>query len=218
MKKRGYLVALCLFSFVFTVMQSGCATLTTGNSQSITISTKPSGATCTLIRDGKVVGIVNPTPGTANVDKSKDDISIFCTKEGFQEAKAACDSNFQGMTFGNILFGGLIGVVVDAGSGAMHKYPSEMTIMLVPAEFKSIADRDAFFDGMKKECETETSKEMADIAGKCSTMSNDDDNKRICLGELKTTENKRDKRLGEIENMRTLAKMKDGEKAAISQQ
>ena len=37
-------------------------------------------------------------------------------------------SEFQAMTFGNILFGGLIGVVVDAASGATHEYPPLVTI------------------------------------------------------------------------------------------
>jgi hypothetical protein len=55
-------------------------------------------------------------------------------------------SEFQAMTFGNILFGGLIGVVVDAASGATHEYPPLVTITLVPELFASIAERDAFYE------------------------------------------------------------------------
>jgi hypothetical protein len=216
MKKWGYLVILCAFGFAFIVTLTGCATLTTGNSQSITIATKPQGATCTLNRDGKVVAVVNPTPGTVNIDKSKNDISIVCTKEGFQDETAACNSNFQGMTFGNILFGGLIGLAVDAGSGAMHKYPSELTILLIPIEFASIAERDAFFDSMKTECLTETAKLVDETSKRCATMS--DDNKATCVAELKAAESNRDTRLGEIEKMRNSAKIKDGVQASLPMQ
>lgn len=216
MKRWGYLVILCAFILACIVTLTGCATLTTGNSQAITIGTKPQGATCTLTRDGKVVGVVNPTPGTVNVDKSKNDISIICTKDGFQDETTACTSNFQGMTFGNILFGGLIGIAVDAGSGAMHKYPTEFTILLFPIEFKSVAERDIFFDSMKADCLTETAKLMEETSKRCDAIS--DDTKTACLAEMKATETKRDTRLSEIENKRNSAKIKAEEQTALPAQ
>jgi len=141
---------------------SGCASIVEGTDQSVTVQTTPSGASCELKRDGEVVGVVNPTPGTVTVDKSKDDIAIICQKDGYQYASGAFSSDFQGMTFGNILFGGLIGVAVDASSGAMHEYPASVTIAMAPDAFPDTVERDKFFDqragGIRKDAETTIAK------------------------------------------------------------
>src|SRR3546814_7416283 len=92
------------------------------------------------------LAVVNPTPGTVQIEKSKDTITVRCKKEGFFETAETLDSEVQGMTFGNILFGGIIGVAVDASSGAMNQYPSSVTIALVPESFTSTTARDVFFD------------------------------------------------------------------------
>jgi hypothetical protein len=65
---------------------SGCATVFEGTSQEITVVTNPSGALCVFQRQGFEVGRVAETPGTANIRKSKYDITIKCNKPGFQEA------------------------------------------------------------------------------------------------------------------------------------
>ena len=78
--------------------------------------------------------MVNPTPGSVAVDKSQHDITVRCRLDGFQEAVGTFDSEFQGMTAGNILFGGLIGIGVDAASGAMHEYDHTVTVVLQEVE------------------------------------------------------------------------------------
>ena len=109
-----------------------CATLTTGTNQTITVITEPTGAVCQLRRSGEVVGIVNPTPGTIQVSKSSREIQISCTRAGHGEGVGTLAPEFQAMTLGNILIGGLIGIVVDASSGAVAQYPSTVTIALAP--------------------------------------------------------------------------------------
>lgn len=203
MKKRSYLVMLSVLGLF---VLSGCATLTTGSSQSITVDSKPQGATCTLTRGGKTLAVVNPTPGSVNIDKSGKDITVLCKKEGFNDGVASCSSKFQAMTFGNAIFGGLIGVGIDAISGAATKYPSMVTVELIPTEFNSILERDKFFDNMKAEFVVEASKMMAEISDKCSSAA--DDQKASCLDEKKTAEASKEKRLNEIENMRVSAKIK----------
>jgi S1-C subfamily serine protease len=109
---------------------TGCATIIEGTGQSVTISTDPAGAACTVDRGGTRVGQVNPTPGSLRLDKSKDDLQIACIKEGFQASTVSRSSRFVGTTFGNIIIGGLVGVVVDAASGANFTYPSEIKVSL----------------------------------------------------------------------------------------
>jgi membrane-associated protease RseP (regulator of RpoE activity) len=109
---------------------TGCATIMEGTGQSVTISTDPAGAACTVDRGGTRVGQVNPTPGSLRLDKSKDDLQVACTKDGFQTSTVSRSSKFVGTTFGNIIIGGLTGVLIDAVTGANFTYPSEIKVSL----------------------------------------------------------------------------------------
>ena len=113
---------------------SGCATIFEGTSQSVSVTTDPAGANCTVDRKGTRVGQVNPTPGSIHIDKSKDDLSIHCEHVGYTPSDVADSPRFQGTTFGNIVAGGLIGVVVDAASGANYEYPSDLRITMAPQQ------------------------------------------------------------------------------------
>lgn len=124
----------------------GCATLATSTSQTLTVMTEPSGASCTFKRDGQVIGAVNPTPGSLSVNKSHTAIDVACTKDGFLDASGSVGSKFQAMTFGNILFGGIVGIVIDVASGATAEYEPTVTIHLTPSAFADRTARDAFFD------------------------------------------------------------------------
>ena len=107
-----------------------CASIVEGTDQSITVSSNPTAAACELERAGGQIGVVNPTPDTVIVQKSSDDISVRCSKEGHDDGIGVLTSSFEGMTVGNIIFGGIIGLAVDAGSGAMHTYPSSIMVTL----------------------------------------------------------------------------------------
>lgn len=118
---------------LMAVMSLGaCATIIEGTDQPVGIITTPPGAECTLTRDSKVIAQVSPTPGQVVVEKSKNDILIDCKKEGYQPVRIVAKSSFNGTTFGNLLLGGVVGVVVDASSGANQEYPESITIPLTP--------------------------------------------------------------------------------------
>ena len=55
-------------------------------------------------------------------------------------------SEFQPVSFGNILIGGLIGLTVDATTGAMRKYPEEQYFVLIPGEFSSVDAAHDYFN------------------------------------------------------------------------
>jgi len=184
---------------LLVVLTSGCATLTKGTSQAVTVDTDPSGATCTLTRDAKPVAIVNPTPGSVPVEKAHGTIAIACKKQGYLEAAGNLASEFQAMTFGNILFGGLVGVVVDAASGAMHQYPDMVTITLIPAEFGTVQARDEFFDRMRAVLEREAAEVKDRIDKKCARSD--------CDRQLAAADAGKAEKLAEIEQRRALAKI-----------
>jgi hypothetical protein len=102
---------------------SGCATIVSGTSQTIAISTPPAdGATCTLSGGDDEQAQVT-TPGVVTVPRSKHDIQVDCKKPGWKEATGTIPSHFAGATLGNVLIGGAIGVGIDAASGAANHYP-----------------------------------------------------------------------------------------------
>ncbi len=109
---------------------SACATIVNGGSQTVTVSTTPPGAACIVDRMGARIGAVPQTPGSLRLDKSKHDLSVTCSKSGFQTAAVTRSSSFGAMTFGNFIVGGPVGFVVDAASGASFEYPSDIRLDL----------------------------------------------------------------------------------------
>jgi hypothetical protein len=156
----------CLL-LAIAALSAGCATLTKGTSQTVTVNTDPSGAMCAMTRDAKTVAVVNSTPGSVPVEKARGTIALLCKKQVFLDAAGTLAAEFQAMTFGNILFGGIIGVVVDAASGAMNRYPESVTITLIPEEFTSIEERDAFFDRMRASLAQEAAEVKERISKVC---------------------------------------------------
>lgn len=126
------------------VLLSGCATLLEGTSQEILISTNPAGASCTLEREGQVIATVNTTPGAALVKRRKQDITVRCKKEGFEDAVYVNDSGLaSGAVAGNvaadlILTAGLSSIV-DSASGADNQYESTVNITMIPLATRMMA-------------------------------------------------------------------------------
>ena len=169
-----------------------CATIIEGNDQTVSVITYPSEAHCELIRNGDTVGFVNPTPGSVSLEKSADDVSVYCKKEGHFDGIATLSSSLHGMTFGNLIFGGIIGVAVDASSGAMHEYETSVRVILPPKRFASTEARDAFFNRQKNRIETETATAIAKARKVCQS---DEQN---CSGLMNAIEAERDAKLREL--------------------
>ena len=110
-----------------------CATIVNGSSQTVTVSTTPPAATCTLDRVGERIGAIAATPGSVRIDKSKNDLSVTCSKSGYQTATVTHSSKFSGVTFGNFIAGGAVGFIVDASTGANFSYPEDIRLELAQA-------------------------------------------------------------------------------------
>jgi hypothetical protein len=110
---------------------AGCATITEGKTDSVAVTSVPvDGAKCSL--KNQVGEWYLTTPGSAVVHKSKSNLEIDCTMDGYQAAHTSMPASFENMTAGNMLIGGIIGVGVDAASGAMYHYDKSTQITLVP--------------------------------------------------------------------------------------
>ncbi len=184
-----------------SILSTGCATITSGTSQTIAVTTDPAGADCQFTRDGKLVGRINPTPGVMPVSKATGNIGVSCTREGYQPTVGSVSSEFQAATFGNILLGGVIGVVVDAASGAMNKYPEQVSFVLIPLSFPSAADRDAFFNKMRDTFLVEYGEVVARIQAVC---------RQDCDRQLQAADTNKKEKLAEIEAKRQAATVRSG--------
>lgn len=113
---------------------SGCATITRGTTQSVAINTPGvQDAPCTLTSPS--VGTKSiVTPATIVLDKGADNVAVRCVKECYQDGVGIIGSSLEAMTAGNIVVGGVIGLGVDAASGAMNKYSPETSIVMVPIQ------------------------------------------------------------------------------------
>jgi len=108
---------------------SGCATIVQGSTQTVSVTTKPEdGAKCELKNSQGTWYLTSP--GSVTVHKTKTDLEISCSKEGVGKGTATAKATFGGTTFGNVLAGGLVGVAVDAASGANFYYNSPVEVIL----------------------------------------------------------------------------------------
>lgn len=110
---------------------SACSSIIEGTSQEITVNTNPSGANCSLQREGVSIARIDPTPGSATIKKTKYDITIICNKHGFEQATYLDHSGAAGATVGNIILGGGIGWAIDSASGADNKYDTPVNITMI---------------------------------------------------------------------------------------
>jgi hypothetical protein len=117
---------------LLAVMLAACATITKGTTQVVAVNTPGiAGASCTLT--SPAIGTLTVvTPDTISLPKASDNISVRCSKECYQDGAGVISSNMEGMTAGNIILGGVIGLGVDAVSGAMNKYSPEIQVALIP--------------------------------------------------------------------------------------
>lgn len=116
--------AICLFS-------SGCATITRGTKDTLVVETDPAGATVTLSN-----GMSGKTPTSFKLPR-KENLVVTIDKEGYESLSINVNSQVSGAgaagMAGNVLVGGLVGVIVDPLSGAMKDLrPNPVKATLVP--------------------------------------------------------------------------------------
>ena len=196
--KLQRLTALLLLAFGLPA----CATITSGTTQSVSVMTEPAGAACTLTREGAVVGIVNPTPGTVSVSKSSRDIAIRCTRTGYSAGAGVATPQIQAMTAGNLLLGGVIGLAIDAASGAISRYPDSIMVALPPEAFASDSTRHAFFDERLSDTRRRFEERAAAIRGACTPEA-----RESCNARLTALDREREEELARLNRLRQEARI-----------
>ena len=110
--------SLGLLLIVFAAATTGCASVINGTTQEIGFRSVPSGATVS------VSGQAAATPTTLKLSRDKDHTATFKT-EGQPDRQTNLKQKLSGAFFGNLLLGGLIGMVVDMSNGAAYNLSPE---------------------------------------------------------------------------------------------
>lgn len=99
---------------VFVVVQA-CGTVMHGPTQEVGISSNPSMASVSI--NGYYIG---NTPVVADL-RRKDPQMIRIELEGYEIYETTLTRQVSGWVWGNILIGGLIGLIIDVSTGGMYK-------------------------------------------------------------------------------------------------
>lgn len=122
------------FVAVGSLVLAGCASITGGTSQNITVITSPSEATCDFVRQGQSIGSIAATPGSLHVRRSKHDILINCTKDGYEQATFHNNSGLSSAVGANIAVDVLLTAglssIIDSANGADNEYQEVVNITL----------------------------------------------------------------------------------------
>jgi hypothetical protein len=129
--KNIYIIAL----FSMLVLSTGCSTLTgDGTSQNLSVMTYApdnkdlDGAKCELKNDeGSWTGV---TPTSVMVHRSNKDLMVNCSKEGYKDARANVVSKTKSNMWGNLIFGGGVGAIIDHHNGSAYQYPPVLKLIM----------------------------------------------------------------------------------------
>jgi hypothetical protein len=113
-------------------LASGCATITGSESQNISVETSDNsgpvaGAECRLTNNNGSWTV--KTPGVANVRRSGEDLLVRCESEDREPGTAKVVSRVNAALFGNVIFGGAIGAVIDHTRGTAYDYPTLVRVV-----------------------------------------------------------------------------------------
>ena len=140
---------------------AGCASIIKGTEQSVSIRSNPTGAKVTIFDTVDEVEIASmTTPGLVQLDRGSGyfrggHYKLTVTHPDHAPMEVMVDATFNGWYVGNLVFGGLLGLlVVDPLTGAMWSIsPDSFTVDLAAREVVTEAER------KKREAEKEESGE-----------------------------------------------------------
>ncbi len=104
-----------LTGLVSTMLFTSCATIMHGSRQTIGICSNPAHARVAI--DGRYIG---QTPMIVKLTR-KDNHFLRIELDGYMPYEAVFTRQVSGWVFGNVIFGGVIGLAVDAISGGIYK-------------------------------------------------------------------------------------------------
>jgi hypothetical protein len=121
-----------LFSVTIAALAAGCSTITQNEGQAVSLTAthegKPVEAQCELKNDKG--SWTAKAPANVTVRKSGEDLQVTCKKDGVPDGLLKAISRAAGSMFGNIIFGGGIGAMIDHSKGTGYDYPDQLPVKM----------------------------------------------------------------------------------------
>ena len=115
---------LVLFAF-------GCASIAHQTTQQIPVSSEPAGAEVAVACGDVHNDARLTTPTVVTVHRKPRHCLITLKKEGYRPAEMKLARQMSSWYLGNLLFGGIVGFIVDAANGAMYnRTPAKLDVTL----------------------------------------------------------------------------------------
>ncbi len=172
---RNFIV-ISFFLFSFAIC-SGCATLVSDKTTFSQIDSSPSQAICVV--EGENYKQIITTPANIILPAKAAPLRISCDVDGYHTSVEQIDTKMDGWTLGNILFGGVIGVVVDAATKSGHKYPENIVITLYRKNFSTQEELDAWYDQLEKEINEKNDSQLSESKSKDKAETSERKNRKI---------------------------------------
>lgn len=129
---KGYFVVSVLLISTLTV---GCASIIHGSRQDVRVMSNPTGAVVRVNLNNQAT----TTPGMLTLNRKEIGYVLTFEKEGYKPVEVSLRRTIDGWLFGNIIFGGIIGIVIDFASGSSYKLtPDEVSTVLVQMQQASL--------------------------------------------------------------------------------
>lgn len=129
MCKCRAIIALACFAL------TGCATMTTGTTQTLAVASDPPGAQCHLSNSFGAWDVI--TPATITIHRGTKPLAIACTKPGYADTARDVKPNQSKMTTAAAA-GGVVGILlsaaVDGSNGASGEYPAKIEVAMEPSK------------------------------------------------------------------------------------
>lgn len=134
----------CAVIIASGVMLANCATVARGTGQEVTVDSIPQGATCVLEREGSEIGLIQSTPGTVELSRSRQDINVTCNKAGYapeittlNALAASMLNNGWSAAYGlsMLTFWSWPSHAIDAATSAWYDYDNTLTVRLRPLDW-----------------------------------------------------------------------------------
>ena len=118
----------CLLIGMMVIGMSGCASIVEGTDQTMHFTISPEEAVCTLSQKGYSIATIGNGGGQITVPKSKENIAVDCTAEGYQRQRVSLESSASGWGVVGCIFIDLC--ITDYATGALNKYQDSVMITL----------------------------------------------------------------------------------------
>lgn len=123
---------------------AGCSSIVSKSDYPVTVNSNPGGATFVITNKAGMKVQSGVTPSTVTLKSSSgyfqgESYTIELKKDGYDAKVYTITSSLDGWYFGNILLGGIVGMlIVDPATGAMYNLPERVDISLAQSVVGSV--------------------------------------------------------------------------------